>query len=446
MTPQTDNLQSPESEKLLLASALDLNRKGLVDTLLSLIAASDFSVEHHGVLWNCIRMLHETSSPHDVTAVLDYTRSKNIFVGGVEFLASLVEDPLAQAASDESVIAAASRVKNYSAMRTLEVTLADARARVLSGAVSLDSMLSYLDDTVQSLRKTLHTDRTGPIPMYQVMEKVMLTLEQQSSGEITPGATTGYADVDQMINGLADEDFVVIGARPSMGKTTLGVNICENVEEQTDLNVLMFSMEMKSVSVGNRSLARKARVDLSKINRGEMADEDWGRVVEGIESMRNSRMWIDDSPGLTLHDIRARARTFVRQHGKTLILVDYLQYVSQSNPNDDTRNHVSAVSRGLKNLARELRCPVVALSQLSRSLESRTNKRPLMSDLRESGAIEQDADIIMFIYRDEVYNAETKEPGIAEIIVGKNRNGPTGVAKLGYTNNTSTFFNLSSAY
>jgi replicative DNA helicase len=204
-------------------------------------------------------------------------------------------------------------------------------------------------------------------------------------------------------------------------------------------------MEMRDIALGHRTLARKSRVDLTSIIRAEMSDGDWARVVEGIEGLRDSKVWIDDSPGLTIHDIRARARAFTAKHGKCLIAVDYLQYISSAG-RGEVKDHVSECSRGLKNLARELKTPVIALSQLSRALEARANKRPIMSDLRESGAIEQDADIIMFVYRDEVYNPDTKEPGVAEIIVGKNRNGPTGVAKLGYANTLSSFYSLDTAY
>ena len=213
--------------------------------------------------------------------------------------------------------------------------------------------------------------------------------------------------------------------------------------------MLIFSLEMKKTALGQRALSRRARVNLTSIIRCELSEHDWPRVVEGIETLKRSRVWIDDSPGLTIHDIRARSRAHLAKRrqegwsGKMIIMVDYLQYVSAS-AGQETREHVSAVSRGLKNLARELKIPVIALSQLSRTLESRTNKRPIMSDLRESGAIEQDADVIVFLYRDEVYNPDTKEPGVAEIITAKHRNGPTGVSKLGFTPSVNTFYSLGS--
>lgn len=435
-------MHSTESEKLILSVCMNPERSPLLDNLLGLVADSDFHVEFHGVLWNCIRVLRETGAAHDPTSVLDYTRRRNLFVGGVEYMGNLIEDPLAAAASDDAVLSAASRVKTYATLRGLQTMLSGAAQMcAASGPEGLENILSYVDDGVQSLRKTLHTSRTGPQSMPEVMNEVMLGMEQQMDGELVPATATGYPDLDNYINGLADEDFVVIGARPSMGKTAFAVNVAENISDGGD-QVLIFSLEMKKTALGQRALARKARVDLKNIIRAELSEHEWSRVSEGIHSLGQSKVWIDDSPGLTIHDIRARARAFVAKHGKCKIMVDYLQFVSVADGRTETKDHVSAVSRGLKNLARELKTPVVALSQLSRSLESRTNKRPMMSDLRESGAIEQDADIILFVYRDEVYNPDTKEPGVAEIITAKNRNGPTGVAKLGFSGNISAFFNL----
>jgi len=436
-------MHSIESEKLVLATAMNTGRRPLLDGLLGLISASDFHTEMHGILWGCIRVLAETGGSYDATSVLDYTRRKNLFVGGVEYLASLVEDPLASAASDESVLSAASRIKTFSTLRSLRLMLQEATAMCEQGPDSLETVFSFIDDGAQSLRKTLHTSRTGPQSMPEIMDEVMNQMELHMDGKVTPATPTGYPALDNIINGLADEDLIVIGARPSMGKTAFLVNIAENISDQGE-QVLIFSLEMKKTALGQRALARKARVDLSNIMRAELTDSDWPRVVEGLEKLRNSKVWIDDSPGLTIHDIRARSRAFVAKHGKCKIAVDYLQYVSQSDRSgkNETKDHVSEVSRGLKNLARELKCPVVALSQLSRTLESRTNKRPMMSDLRESGAIEQDADIIMFLYRDEYYNPDTKEPGIVELITAKHRNGPTGVAKLGFIGSISAFTDM----
>jgi replicative DNA helicase len=442
----TDRMQSPDSEKLILAAAMDARRGPLLDSLLSLVAASDFATEYHGVLWGCIRVLHETSNAHDVVALVDYTRKKNLFVGGVEYLTALMDNPLAVSAEDASILAAAERVKFFSSLRNMHEMLTQGLRMCEAIPESLDSVFSYVDDGVQHLRTVNQTSRTGPVSMSEVMNEVMLKLDSRLGGEedksITP---TGFDEVDKLIGGLADEDLVVIGARPGMGKTTLAMNISEHIAGTARRKVLVFSLEMSSTSLGQRALARKSHVSLSSITRGEIHDSDWSRLTEGIESLGNAELWIDDTPGLTIGDIRARARAFMRKQGKALIVVDYLQFISNS-AGGEKRDHVAECSRGLKELAREEKTAVVALSQLSRALESRTNKRPIMSDLRESGAIEQDADKIIFIYRDEVYHPETKEPGIAEGIVAKNRSGPLGFARLGFEGSTNSFYNLSSAY
>jgi replicative DNA helicase len=229
-----------------------------------------------------------------------------------------------------------------------------------------------------------------------------------------------------------------------MGKTTLLTNLARNIAKfgGPAEQVLIFSLEMKSSALGQRFLASESRVGLSDLMRASIQESDWSRISEGLESMRGVKIWIDDTPGLTIHDIRARARAHMAKHGKCKIGVDYIQYVTARQGIDDMKKHTAEVSRGLKNLARELKTTVVALSQLNRELEKRLNKRPVMSDLRESGAIEQDADIIMFLYRDEVYNPETQAAGIAEVIVAKHRNGPTGTCRLGFDRATNSFHSL----
>jgi replicative DNA helicase len=238
---------SPESERLIIAAALDPARKALLDSLLGLISAGDFHNEQHGLTWSCIRMLHETSQPHDATALLDYTRKKNLFIGGVEYLAGMVEDPLAIAADDEAVLAAAHRLKEYAGFRALMATLQASVRMCESGESSLDGVLSFLEDAVQSTRKTVHTNRTGPRQMKEIIETVMVGMERQMDGEVTPATSTGFDDLDQICYGLQDEDFIVFGARPSMGKTASAINIAENVSD-TGEKVLFFSLEMRDVA------------------------------------------------------------------------------------------------------------------------------------------------------------------------------------------------------
>jgi replicative DNA helicase len=264
------------------------------------------------------------------------------------------------------------------------------------------------------------------------------------------GVPTGFVDLDRMTSGLQAGDMVVLAARPSMGKTSFAVNIAEHVALNEGLPVAIFSMEMGAAQLAVRIVGSIGRVNQGNLRTGKLSDDEWPRLTEAIERLRTVSLHIDETPGLSPTELRANARRLARQCGKLgLIVVDYLQLMSGSGSaasSDNRATELGEISRGLKMLAKELQCPVIALSQLNRSVEQRTDKRPMMSDLRESGAIEQDADIIMFIYRDDYYNKESKEPNIAEVIIGKQRNGPTGTVKLFFQKNQTRFENLAQGY
>jgi len=259
------------------------------------------------------------------------------------------------------------------------------------------------------------------------------------------GVPTGFYDFDRMTSGMQAGDLIVLAARPSMGKTSLAINIAENVALNEGLPVAVFSMEMGAAQLAIRIVGSIGRVDQGHLRTGKLTDDEWPRLTEAIEKLRAVSLHIDETPGLTPSELRANARRLARQCGKLgLIVVDYLQLMSGSSGGggDNRATELGEISRGLKMLAKELQCPVIALSQLNRSVEQRTDKRPMMSDLRESGAIEQDADVIMFIYRDDYYNKDSKEPGVAEVIIGKQRNGPTGTVKLAFLKPLTKFENL----
>ena len=262
---------------------------------------------------------------------------------------------------------------------------------------------------------------------------------------------TGFYDLDRLTSGLQAGDLVVLAARPSMGKTAFAINIAEHVALKEGLPVAVFSMEMGASQLAIRIVGSIGRIDQGHLRTGNLTDDEWPRLAEAVEKLRTVSLHIDESPGLTPSELRANARRLARQCGKLgLIVVDYLQLMSGSGSGgsgDNRATELGEISRGLKMLARELQCPVIALSQLNRSVEQRPDKRPMMSDLRESGAIEQDADIIMFIYRDEYYTKDAcKEPGVAEIIIAKQRNGPTGTVKLAFLRNITKFESLASSY
>ena len=261
------------------------------------------------------------------------------------------------------------------------------------------------------------------------------------------GVPTGFYDLDRLTSGFQAGDMIVLAARPSMGKTALAINIAEHVALNEGLPVAVFSMEMGASQLAVRIVGSIGRIDQGHLRTGKLTDDEWPRLTEAIEKLRTISLHIDETPGLTVSELRANARRLARQCGKLgLIVVDYLQLMSvSSSMSDENRaTAVGEISRGLKMLAKELQCPVIALSQLSRGVESRTDKRPMMSDLRESGAIEQDADIIMFIYRDDYYNKDSKEPGVTEIIISKQRNGPTGTVKLAFLAPLTRFESLAS--
>uniref|UniRef100_UPI002632CF81 replicative DNA helicase n=1 Tax=Ramlibacter sp. TaxID=1917967 RepID=UPI002632CF81 len=260
------------------------------------------------------------------------------------------------------------------------------------------------------------------------------------------GVPTGFYDLDRMTSGLQAGDLIILAARPSMGKTSLAINIAEHVALHEELPVAVFSMEMGASQLAVRIVGSIGRIDQGHLRTGKLSDEEWPRLTEAIEKLRNIQLHIDETPGLTVSQLRANARRLARRCGGKLglIVVDYLQLMSVSGSMSDENRAtaVGEISRGLKMLAKELGCPVIALSQLSRGVEARTDKRPMMSDLRESGAIEQDADVIMFIYRDDYYNKDSKEPGVAEVIISKQRNGPTGTAKLAFLKPLTKFESL----
>jgi replicative DNA helicase len=277
----------------------------------------------------------------------------------------------------------------------------------------------------------------------QLIDRVQ-ELSENGAGDVT-GVPSGFVDLDKMTAGFQGGDLIILAARPSMGKTAFALNIGEHVAVREGLPVCVFSMEMGAAQLALRMVGSLGRIDQQNLRTGRLRDEEWGRLSEAVDQLRNVSLFIDETPALTPAELRARSRRQARQCGKLgMIIVDYLQLMSGSGSSsgENRATEISEISRGLKALAKELQCPVIALSQLNRSVETRTDKRPMMSDLRESGAIEQDADVIMFIYRDDYYNKESKEPGVAEIIIGKQRNGPVGTVKLTFLRPLTKFDNL----
>ncbi len=442
---------SAESERLALHVALCGTRPLEAENLITCLAPSDFFVEHHVGLWQCITALHERNKPFDVASVLDYARAHNILVGDVVYLTDLLDDVLFSAADSKSITEASDRIKNFVQLRQLQEIFQQGLQLCAQAPEHASIVSTTVQDALINLERQSTSANQGPKHIREITEMVIDKIERVMDGEPLSVVPSRFDSLDRLITGFADGDLIILAARPSMGKTAFMNALAENVtrlqSNEADrahiAQTLIFSTEMTSESLGFRQLSSFSGVHNEKLKRGEMDDYEITSMMRGMESLIKHDIWIDDTPGLTLSEIRARTRKFVREHGRCVVMVDYLQNISALE-GKETKDHVSECSRGLKQLARELKLPVIALSQLNRSVEQRANKRPLMSDLRESGAIEQDADLIMFLYRDEYYNPDTDRPGVTEVLVAKQRDGATGAAALHFDKRTGRFTDMTS--
>jgi replicative DNA helicase len=380
-----------------------------------------------------ITSLVNTNRPADVITVFEQMQSqgKAEEIGGLAYLNSLAQ----YVPSSANIRRYAEIVRERSILRKL-VSVSDeiATSALNTNGRPVTNILDEAEQKIFSIGEEGSRMRQG----FQSMDKLVVQLldrveeMSQNPNDIT-GVPTGFFDLDRMTSGMQAGDLIVLAARPSMGKTALAINIAEHVALKEDLPVAVFSMEMGASQLAIRIVGSIGRIDQGRLRTGKLIDDEWPRLSDAIERLKTVSLSIDETPGLTTSELRASARRLARSCGKLgLVVVDYLQLMSGSGGGDgeNRATELGEISRGLKMLAKELQCPVIALSQLNRGVEQRTDKRPMMSDLRESGAIEQDADVIMFIYRDDYYNKESKEPGVAEIIIAKQRNGPTGTVKL----------------
>lgn len=421
------------------------------DQLADLLHADDFYRYEHREIFRAVSQLVIEAKPADVITVFEHLKARRIAddCGGLAYLNALAQ----------SVPSAANSRRYAEIVRERAVLrrLIEAGDTLIGSALRpMGRPVSQILDEAETLVMRIGEDgakgkRTWtPLEGLLVSSLDRITAAAESGGKMVTGVGTGYGDLDRMTQGLQRGDLIVLAARPSMGKTALALNIGENVALNEGLPVAIFSMEMGATQLTDRMLASVGRIDHTLIRTGALRDDDWGRLSEAVDRLSGAQVFIDETPALNPSELRARARRLSRQCGDKLglIIVDYLQLMSASEVSsnggaaDNRATVLGEISRGLKALAKELDCPVIALSQLNRSVETRADKRPLMSDLRESGAIEQDADVIFFIYRDEYYNKESHEPGVAEIIIGKQRNGPVGTVKLAFVKNLSRFESL----
>jgi replicative DNA helicase len=410
-----------------------------------LIGENDFYRYDHRLIWNQVSKLIEKSHPADVLTVFEALKSSGKVEdsGGLQYLNQLAQE----VPSAANIRRYAEIVRDKSVLRRLISTSDDIAGQALN-PLGKDTR-QLLDEAESKIFQIGEEGARGKVGfqslqdiLSQVVAQVESLVENQGSDGVT-GVPTGFVDLDQMTSGLQPGDLIIVAGRPSMGKTAFSLNIAENVAINQGLPVAVFSMEMGASQLVMRMLCSVGRIDQQKVRTGRLGDDDWMRLMSTMQKMQDAQLFIDETPGLNPLELRARARRLARQHGQMgLIVIDYLQLMSGSASSGENRaTEISEISRSLKGLAKELKCPVIALSQLNRSLETRPDKRPIMSDLRESGAIEQDADVILFIYRDEVYDADSKDKGYAEIIIGKQRNGPIGKVKLTFLGQNTRFDN-----
>ncbi len=437
--------QAIEAEQSVLGGLMLENQ--LIDEINSEIGAEDFYRADHQTIFRAICALYETNEPADVVTVSEWLSNIGELenIGGLAYLGAL-----AQNTPNTSNVAAYARIVRERAILRRLISTGN---EIVGQAYNTEgrSPGEVLDRAEQLIFEIAQTgaQRGGSfLPLKGLLTQTLERVEQlyASKNPIT-GVPTGFADLDAMTAGLQAADLIIVAGRPSMGKTALAMNFVEHAAIDKNLPVAIFSMEMPGQQLSMRLLASLSRVNAQKMRTGHLADEDWPRLTSTVSMLSDKPIFIDDTPALTPLELRTRARRLAREHGLGLIVVDYLQLM-QSNDTSSSENRateISSITRSMKTLAKELNVPLVALSQLNRSLENRPNKRPVMSDLRESGAIEQDADVIFFIYRDEVYNEDSSEKGTAEIIIGKQRNGPVGTVRLTFMGEYTRFESFTAA-
>ncbi|MDO6708094.1 replicative DNA helicase [Photobacterium sp. 1_MG-2023] len=443
---QMDAIKMPphslEAEQSVLGGLLLDNERW--DSVAEKVVSRDFYSRPHRMIFEAAAGLLESGQPLDLITLSERLEQLDQLddVGGFAYLAELAKNTPSAA----NIIAYTDIVRERALIRDMiGVANEIADAGYDPQGRTSEELLDMAESKVFAIAEQRTNENEGPQNVDSILEKTLERIEllYQSPQDGVTGVSTGFTDLNKKTAGLQGSDLIIVAARPSMGKTTFAMNLCENAAMEQEKPVLIFSLEMPAEQIMMRMLASLSRVDQTKIRTGQLDDEDWARISSTMGIlMEKKNMYIDDSSGLTPTEVRSRARRIARDHGGlSLIMVDYLQLMRVPGLQDNRTLEIAEISRSLKALAKELNVPVVALSQLNRSLEQRADKRPVNSDLRESGAIEQDADLIMFIYRDEVYHEDSALKGIAEIIIGKQRNGPIGSVRLTFQGQFSRFDN-----
>ncbi|MFL6621199.1 MAG: replicative DNA helicase [Sulfurifustis sp.] len=433
--------QSIDAEQSLLGGLLLDNQRW--DAIADRVSVDDFYRREHRLIFGAIAALCNENSPADVITVSERLEQAGDLekAGGLAYLGALANNTPSAA----NVPAYADIVRERSILRQLITTANDvSEAAYNPGERNADEVLDFAEKRIFDINENRARKRGGFQPIASILTQTVDRIDQlyRTQGTVT-GVPTGFTDLDDKTSGLQPSDLIIIAGRPSMGKTTLAMNIAENAAVGHKLPVAIFSMEMPGTQLAMRMIASLGRINSHRVRTGKLDDEDWPRLTSAVSLLSDAPIFIDDTPALSPMELRARVRRIKREHGLGLIIVDYLQLMQSgdSSSAENRATEVSSITRALKGIAKEMNVPLIAMSQLNRSLEQRTDKRPVMSDLRESGAIEQDADVILFIYRDEVYNEDSPSKGTAEVIIGKQRNGPIGKIVLTFLGEYTKFEN-----
>jgi len=414
------------------------------DSVADVVTEADFYRAGHQRIFVQMAKLVELGEPIDVITLAEALKNAGELdseeVGGFNYLVELAKNTPSAA----NIRAYAQVVRERSSLRSM-ISVAN---QIADNGFNPDGRSSdeLLDEAERSIMHIAEgrPNQGGPEGVNTLLQGAIERIDElfNSDSNLT-GLSTGFTELDDKTSGLQKSDLIIVAARPSMGKTAFAVNLVEHAILSTDKPVVVFSMEMPASSIIMRMISAIGRIHMSKVLSGKLDEEDWPKLTAAVSKLKDRPLFIDDTPALTPTEIRSRIRRIAREHGEIgMVMVDYLQLMQVAGTSEGRTAEISEISRSLKAIAKEFNCPMVALSQLNRSLEQRPNKRPINSDLRESGAIEQDADVIMFIYRDEYYNEESPDKGIAEIIIGKQRNGPTGTSRLAFLGHFTRFENL----
>jgi replicative DNA helicase len=443
--PALDTLKTPpnsiHAEQSVLGSLMIDNQAW--DTIAGTIWETDFYLRSHQLIFRVVSQLAEQQVPFDIITLSESLKSQGHLeaAGGLSYLIVLSKDTPCAA----NIEAYANIVREKSILRQLiraGTTIVNS-VHQTEGRTTEELLESAEQIVFEIAEQTHKTEDGGFIGIRSLAKKTIEKIEllAETKGALT-GASTGFDDLDALTSGLQPADLVIIAGRPSMGKTTVAMNIAENFAIRGQKPVAVFSMEMPGDAIVMRMMSSLGGIEQQRVRTGDLDDHDWPRLTMALTMLNSTKLFIDDTPALTPSEVRARSRRLAREHGQLgLIVIDYLQLMQSPGSGDNRVQQISDISRGLKILAKELNVPVIALSQLNRNLEQRPNKRPVMSDLRDSGAIEQDADLILFVYRDEVYNEASTDKGTAELIIGKQRNGPLGTVRLMFQGQYSRFQN-----